>query len=79
MSKNEIKTMISQVCWTFVTVYLCLMPFCMSGCGGGEDSPIIPDNPATENNKMAVSPDTLYLKADGSEKGSDRPGDQPAV
>lgn len=70
MSKNEIKTMISQVCWTFVTVYLCLMPFCMSGCGGGEDSPIIPDNPATENNKMAVSPDTLYLKADGSEKGS---------
>lgn len=70
MSKNEIKTMISQVCWTFVTVYLCLMPFCMSGCSGGEDSPIIPDNPATENNKMAVSPDTLYLKADGKEKGS---------
>ena len=70
MSKKEIRSMTLKVCWTLVTAYLCLMSFCMIGCGGSEDSPIQPENPATGSNQMTVSPDTLFLKADGTEKGS---------
>ena len=70
MSRNEFKTKVSKVCWTLVTFCLCMMYFCMSGCGGGEDSPILPDTPSIGNNSMTISPDTLYLKADGKEKGS---------
>lgn len=67
MGRNKFNIMTSKV---YSTIYLCAMVFCMFGCGGDEDSPILPDTPSAENNTMTISPDTLYLKADGKEKGS---------
>lgn len=70
MKSNYFKTMRSKVSWTLMTLCFSMMSLYISGCGGSEDSPIVPDTPATENNTMTISPDTLYLKADGTEKGS---------
>ena len=67
MGRNKFNIMTSKV---YSTIFLCFMVFYMFGCGGDEDSPILPETPSTENNTMTISPDTLYLKADGKEKGS---------
>lgn len=70
MVRKQFKIMKSKVSWTLMTLYLIFMSFYIAGCGGSEESPILPDTPATESNKMTVSPETIYLKADGTEKGT---------
>lgn len=70
MKSNHFKTMRTKVSWTLMTICFSMMSFCITACGGNEDSPILPDNPATDSNEMTVTPDTLYLKADGTEKGT---------
>ena len=70
MKRKTFNTMRFKIGWALMILNLCLMSFFAFGCDGSDDSLALPENSNTGNSKMTVSPDTLYLKADGTEKGS---------
>ena len=70
MKRKTFNTMRFKIGWALMILNLCLMSFFAFGCEGSDDSLALPENSNTGNSKMTVSPDTLYLKADGTEKGS---------
>lgn len=64
--KNCLPQLKGRLLWTMMSI---MAGSIINSCGGDE-TPTLSETPENKNEIMTVSPDTLYLKADGKEKGS---------